>query len=240
MFKNIKLFKMLGVDVFLNVSWFLVFALFFTWTGTTVELFLTELGTVLILFGAILLHEFGHILAARSYGVSCDRVVLHILGGVAFINPKEAKSLTPKQNMWVYFAGPLVNLVIAGISFILFFIYTSFTDITSIDGFQLAMGTVLLLNLVIFIFNLLPIFPMDGGGILRNFMQHLKVKNAVVVSAVISMIFCLALLTFSIMFASIGGGIISVLFFFYALAEIRKERNGDDEIKFGGITIKEE
>lgn len=225
MFKNIKLFKMLGVDVFLNVTWFFVFALFFTWTGTTLVLFLTELGTVLILFGAILLHEFGHILAARSYGVSCDRVVLHILGGVAFINPKEVKKLTPKQNMWVYFAGPLVNLVIFSISFILFSLYTTFFNSISIDGFHIIMITIMLFNAVIFIFNLLPIFPMDGGGLLRNLMLHLRVKNAITISAIISMVFCLALLTFSIMFASIVGGIISILFFLYAIAEIKKEKN---------------
>lgn len=237
MFKNFKLFRMLGVDVYLNATWFFVFLLFFTWSGTTLSLFLTELSTVLIVFGAVLLHEFGHILAARKYGVSTDKVVLHLLGGAAFINVKEAKNLTPKQNLWVYFAGPLVNLVISVLAFTIFTIYTAFFNSAGVDGFHIVFGTMFLINAILFVFNLLPIFPMDGGGLLRNFLLHIKVKKAIIISAVISMLFCLALLVFSIMFISITGIIISILFFIYAIAEIKKEQSENGIINFGPIEI---
>lgn len=232
MFKNFKLFKMFGVDVYLNATWFLVFLMFFTWSGMTFTLFLSELSTVLILFGAILLHEFGHVLAARKYGVSTDKIVLHILGGAAFINQKESEKLTPKQNMWVYFAGPLVNLIISAIALIIFVIYTIFLyngDGSSIDGFQTAMCTLFIFNSVIFLFNLLPIFPMDGGGILRNLMLHFKIKNSVIISAYISMVLCVALFIGMLMIGSITGIIISVLFFLLAIVEIKKEKGRDGE-----------
>lgn len=226
MFKNIKLFKMLGVDVFLNVSWFLAFILFFTWSDTTLGLFLTELSNVIIVFGAILLHEFGHILAARKYGVGTDKVVLHLLGGAAFINEEDSKKLTPKQNMWVYFAGPLVNLLITFVGLTILMIYTLLTNnTTNIDSFQIAITTLIAINIVIFIFNLLPIFPMDGGGILRNLMMHLKIKRSVIISAYISMALCIALFIAMFMLVSITGMLISVLFFGLAVVEIKKERD---------------
>jgi len=175
MFKNIKLFKILGVDILLNITWFLLFAIFFTWSGTTLRLFLSELSMVLVLFGTVLLHEFGHVLAARRFGVSTNRIVLNVLGGVAFLNTEEEKKLTPKQHMWVYFSGPLVNIILGLISFILLITYiimsTSPVE-TDIPLHLIAISV--LVNIIMVVFNLLPIFPMDGGGILRNLLKHFK------------------------------------------------------------------
>jgi Zn-dependent protease len=235
MFKNIKLFRVFGVDVYLNATWFLIFALFFTWTGTTLPLFLSELSTVMILFSTVLFHEIGHVLAARKYGVDTEKIVLHLLGGAAFIDEKGRDKLTHKQMLWVYFAGPLVNLALGVIFFLIFTAYVTITGNAEIDTFMILIGTVFLINGVMFIFNMLPIYPMDGGGILRNLMQHFKVKNAIKISAIISSLFCLALLVFSISFGSIGGMIISVIFFLYAIAEYKKELSEDGIIRFGSF-----
>lgn len=238
MFKNIKLFKMLGVDVFLNVTWFLIFFLFFTWSGTNVELFLTELATVIIIFGTVLLHEFGHVLAARKYGVSTDRVVLNVLGGVAFINPEGHKKLSPKQHMWVYFSGPLVNIILGLISLAILVGYMiMIPGLTEVDIPLKLMAVSCLVNLVMVIFNLLPIFPMDGGGILRNLLEHFKVKKSLLYSARISQVLCVALFYVAVLNGAWIMGAISILFFFYAIAELKKDKSEDGIIKIFGKEI---
>ncbi len=235
LFKNIKLFKLFGVNIFLNVTWFFVFILFFTWSGTTVELFLTELAIVLILFTTVLFHEFGHVLAARKYGVNTDKIVLHILGGAAFINAEESEKLTPKKMIWVYFAGPLVNIILGTVTFIILMSYLWITGIEILDTFSTLIGFTFVVNLVMVVFNLLPIFPMDGGGILRNFMEHRGVKNYLVISARVSQVLCLGLLALCLFVGSITGIIISVIFFIYAVVELKKAKSEDGIVNLFGL-----
>jgi Zn-dependent protease len=117
------------------------------------------------LFASVILHELGHALVGRRYGVRTVEIVMFPIGGVARLekNPK------PSQELWIALAGPLVNLLIAGALFgYLYFanqlvaIETLFDPSDSNLAERIAFG-----NLILAGFNLLPAFPMDGGRVLR-------------------------------------------------------------------------
>jgi Zn-dependent protease len=124
---------------------------------------------IALLFLCVLLHEFGHIFAARRYGVQTPDVILLPIGGVARLEriPEE-----PAQELVVALAGPAVNLVIAGV------LYLAFGGLVPREGLEVdnpgvdLVARLLWANLFLAIFNLIPAFPMDGGRVLRAFLAH--------------------------------------------------------------------
>ncbi|WP_304517438.1 site-2 protease family protein [Cecembia rubra] len=125
---------------------------------------------VLALFACVVMHEFGHALAAQRYGIQTKDIVLYPIGGVARL---EKLPEDPKQELWVAIAGPLVNIAL----FIILSIVLSFTgyNIQSLEEIKIQPNTMLLYiasaNLILALFNLLPAFPMDGGRVLRAFLS---------------------------------------------------------------------
>ncbi|WP_373496315.1 site-2 protease family protein [Aquiflexum sp.] len=124
---------------------------------------------VFALFFCVVLHEFGHSLAAQKYGIQTKDIVLYPIGGIARL---EKLPEDPKQELWVAIAGPLVNI---GIFFILsaILIITGF-DLENLEEIKINPNTIVLYlasaNLILALFNLLPAFPMDGGRVLRAFL----------------------------------------------------------------------
>ncbi len=114
----------------------------------------------------MLLHELGHSLTARKYGVDTKKITLLPIGGVASL---ERIPEDPKQELWVALAGPAVNIVIA----ILIYPFIAgqqllstdqMTSVNTINGF---LSSLLRVNIALVVFNIIPAFPMDGGRILR-------------------------------------------------------------------------
>lgn len=124
---------------------------------------------VLALFCCVVLHEFGHALAAQKYGIQTKDIVLYPIGGIARL---EKLPEDPKQELWVAIAGPLVNVGI----FLILSAVLSFTgfNIESLEEIKINHKTIILYlasaNLILAVFNLIPAFPMDGGRILRAFL----------------------------------------------------------------------
>ena len=160
------LFKAFGIPVRAHWSFWLVVFVFATEFQTYLQGGLAEsLLLTVCFYGCLLLHELGHSLTARRYGINTREIKMTMLGGMAMF---DRSPRVPRQELFITAAGPLVNFVIAGLLFAgqcLAFglpFDLSFAAWTSKFCWLL-----MILNLVLGIFNLLPGFPMDGGRILR-------------------------------------------------------------------------
>lgn len=165
---SFKLGKLFGIDVYLHFTFLLLLVFLGSsfWQSTqSFPAAVQGLLFVLALFGCVVLHEVGHALMARRYGIQTRDITLLPIGGIARLEKMPEK---PIQELWVALAGPAVNLVIA---FILWFGLVVTGSMTTGMGVS-ATGhsfwqSLLILNLILVVFNLLPAFPMDGGRVLR-------------------------------------------------------------------------
>ena len=164
---SIRLFDVGGTAVRVHVTFFLLLAWIAAihWArGGTVEA-IDGVVFIVALFVCVVLHEFGHIIAARRYGIRTSDITLLPIGGVASLERMPEK---PSQEIVVALAGPAVNVVIA---LILMFVLGARFDLTQMAQLEQAQSTltgrIAAANLVLFAFNLIPAFPMDGGRVLR-------------------------------------------------------------------------
>jgi Zn-dependent protease len=162
---SIHLFRLAGVDVFLHWSWFVVAAIELqTRQGRYSSLAWSAL-EYLALFLIVLTHEFGHSLACRQVGGTANRIVLWPLGGVAFVNPPQR----PGATLWSIAAGPLVNVALFPVFYGAVKMAQSMGwEQTMPDAYQLLWWVCWRINLGLLVFNILPIYPLDGGQILRS------------------------------------------------------------------------
>jgi Zn-dependent protease len=125
-----------------------------------------NLAILAALFGCVLLHELGHALTARYYGIGTRSITLYPIGGVARLERLAEK---PTQELWITVAGPAVNLAIATLLTAVLLVVGGF-DPGLIWGSLAGVFLIrlLFLNLIMVVFNLLPAFPMDGGRMLRS------------------------------------------------------------------------
>ena len=125
---------------------------------------LTSALALFALFGCILLHEFGHILMARRFGVRTPDVILLPIGGVARLEriPDE-----PRQELLIALAGPAVTLAIILILLAVLRLTGSQAEVTQLSEQQPFLAQLVTVNLYLLLFNLIPAFPMDGGRVLR-------------------------------------------------------------------------
>jgi len=126
---------------------------------------LASVAFILVLFICVVLHEYGHALAARRYGIKTQDITLLPIGGVARLERMPEK---PAQELVVAAAGPMVNVVIASILFLGILLTTGTLPALGLgDGNESFFQQLLTVNVVLVLFNLIPAFPMDGGRILR-------------------------------------------------------------------------
>lgn len=160
---SIRLFRFANIDVFLHWSWF-VFAMFEinarAGRYTSIAWNVLE---YLALFLIVLIHEFGHALACRQVGGNANRIVLWPLGGVAYVDPPPR----PGATLWSIAAGPLVNVVLTPILMLLASISRSAGWAESMPNVATLVRAILFINRALLVFNILPVYPLDGGQILR-------------------------------------------------------------------------
>jgi Zn-dependent protease len=166
MFTSLKLGKCFGIDLYVHSSFWLLplFIAFSVMNQGAIVIALSVL-MVLAVFGCVLLHELGHALAARGYGIATRHITLYPFGGVAAL---ERMPSQPGREVAIALAGPAVNLVIAGA--LALGLWAGSNLIPNLHNNNDAFGfleTLMTANLVLFGFNLIPAFPMDGGRVLR-------------------------------------------------------------------------
>lgn len=160
---SFRLFKFSGIQVYLHFSWFLVAAYEFSQRSGLYDKPIWAAFEYLALFAIVLLHEFGHSLACRQTGGTANQIVLWPLGGIAFVNPPRRAGAM----LWSIAAGPLVNVILFPVlSAAVMLTATPMGDDPS--DFSRLILHVWQINILLLIFNLLPVYPLDGGQILRS------------------------------------------------------------------------
>ncbi|MSR32931.1 MAG: hypothetical protein EXR99_15665 [Gemmataceae bacterium] len=192
MFRSLQIGKFLGIPLFIHPS-FWILPLFLVLQSLGEVPFSETLFQLSLFFGVILcvvLHEFGHALAAKWFGISTRHITLYPIGGLARL---ERMASDPFGELVIALAGPVVNLALAALLFPFWLtshpVGMEFLD-TWGEGFSLWGMAVLFFrllclgNLILLGFNLLPFFPMDGGRVLRGLIAwRWGLLKATVVSA---------------------------------------------------------
>jgi Zn-dependent protease len=168
MLRSWKIGHWFGIDIYVHWTFLLLPALAFARTfgdgGAGLAAFVAALVTVT--FGCVLLHELGHALMARWFGIVTRDITLYPIGGVARL---ERMSRRPWEEFCIALAGPAVNLVIAAVLFLVLAPVSFLTGGHRGDGFGVSDFLLLLMlsNVVLVVFNMIPGFPMDGGRVFR-------------------------------------------------------------------------
>lgn len=175
--------RIAGIDVNVHATFFLLilWVVILHWlAGRSVEAVVSGVVFIVALFACVVLHEFGHALTARHYGIPTKDITLLPIGGVSRFERMPDK---PWQEFWVSIAGPCVNGAIALAIYLALFMTNGFKPVS---GLSMTGGPflerMLVANLILAIFNLIPAFPMDGGRILRALlatrMDHVRATHA--------------------------------------------------------------
>jgi Zn-dependent protease len=164
-----RLFTVFGLDVFLHWSWFLLAAVYvYFYSNQPGSIFSSPVWHLLVfvtLFGIVTLHEMGHALACRSVGGVANTIVLWPLGGIAFVRPPNR----PGAVLWSIAAGPLVNVALVPVTIVACAAAgVNTTDFAALGNFKSYVLAITLINLILLIFNMLPVYPLDGGQVLQS------------------------------------------------------------------------
>ena len=174
---SLKIARIAGINVYLHWTFLILLAWIFIANlsaGQSTAEALIGVASILALFACVVLHEFGHALAARRYDIQTQKIVLLPIGGVAML---EKMPENPRHELVVALAGPAVNLAIAGILIAYLLLsgqelpFHLLKDFSQIDLNKDFLSYLLLVNGLLFLFNLAPAFPMDGGRVLRAFLS---------------------------------------------------------------------
>jgi Zn-dependent protease len=157
-----KIGQMFGIGVFVHWS-FLLLPIWVFLTQPGLELAFFIMGLILAMFGCVVLHEFGHVLAARAFGIGTRDVTLYPIGGVARL---ERMSEKPGEEVLIALAGPAVNVAIAILLGLGLFATLLIAPVHQSTAFQFFFY-LMLLNGGMVLFNMIPAFPMDGGRVFR-------------------------------------------------------------------------
>jgi Zn-dependent protease len=232
---NIAEFRVLGIDV--KVHWAFLLILFlgaFTYgagPGGWLLGGLYGVATMLLVFVGVTLHEFGHALAARAYGIGTRGITLLPLGGVANLERIPEK---PRQELVITAAGPAVNLAIALVLLPVAWVVgggaglgpLAFRDALTANLVDPGLGSLLRFliatNVLLAIFNLLPAFPLDGGRVVRALLAlRMSYVRATQVAVTIGRIMAVLMVIWGIWNGGFTLLLIAVFIFFGGTAELQ-------------------
>lgn len=231
---RLKIGRAAGIDVFLHWSFILapLYIIYLHWHyGITWPIVGIMLVLLFAIFGCVILHEYGHAMAARYFGVRTQDIIITPIGGLARLSRMPSD---PLQEFAIAIAGPLVNLTIAiGFAFFITATGRGLVPNSGAAGLLQFPQLMLWLNLFLFLFNLIPAFPMDGGRILRSLLAvSLKHETATLIAGLLGQIVAVAFIVYGIYSAKYLLSLIGTFVFLAAGAEIamrhRNARAGRD------------
>lgn len=162
---SLRVASLLGIPIRIHFTFLLLLVFFGYQAVASGKTFFSGVIAIVLLFACVLLHELGHAVVARYYGVRTREIVLYPIGGVARLE----RMPSGQAELLIAAAGPMVNLLLAGLIFLVMIamqvqVPGSAADLLSGDSLLLQL---LFANVILLFFNLLPAFPMDGGRVLR-------------------------------------------------------------------------
>jgi Zn-dependent protease len=205
---SIHLFRFAGIDLFLHWSWFLVAAFEISNRAGSYSSIAWNVLEYLALFLIVMLHEYGHALACRQVGGTANQIMLWPLGGVAYVDPPPR----PGATLWSIAAGPLVNVALLVIVSPLGILLDRSLGLaeTAPDAHAF-LRALWFINLGLLIFNLLPVYPLDGGQILRSLLWFVVGRaRSLMAAVVIGFVGVAGLLILALRMQSVWFGVLSV------------------------------
>jgi Zn-dependent protease len=210
-----KIGSLFGIPIRLHVAMAIMpFLAYYTFGGSGAVGFALALGFTVLLFGSVLAHELGHALTARRFGVHTADIVLWPLGGVARIVNLPRR---PAHEIAIALAGPIVSIAVAVTAFLLLIPGALISEHAAT-----ALNTLLYINIVLGLFNLVPALPMDGGRVLRGLLALKRdYLSATRIAARIGRAIAIAGLAYAIWAGDFMLGCIAAFVFFGAGTEER-------------------
>lgn len=216
---SFRIFTFAGTEVRIHATFFLLLLLVGSqgmmngqgWAGA-----LDATVFILAMFGCVLLHEFGHVMAAKGYGIKTPDITLLPIGGVARLERMPRK---PSQEFVVALAGPLVNVIIAGAIYLAFGIQAAIHT-----GYEFGQAghffeKLMVWNVIMVVFNLIPAFPMDGGRLLRALLaMFLDYGRATRTAASVGQGIAMLVVVYMLLFATFNPMILLIAFFIFMAA----------------------
>jgi Zn-dependent protease len=182
---SIHLFRLAGVDVFLHWSWFLVAIYEIEAHNGRYSSLAWSIAEYVALFLIVVTHEFGHAMACRQVGGTANRIMLWPLGGVAYVDPPQR----PGAMLWSIAAGPLVNVALLPVFGGAWMVARSQGWPQTMPDAYMLLFSLVWIDVILLVFNMLPIYPLDGGKILRSLLWFpLGRAKSLMVSVVIGMV----------------------------------------------------
>ncbi len=191
---SIRLFQLFGITVYLHWAWFFAAAYFINGArGYTSPIW--SVLECLALFGIVLIHEFGHQLACRSVGGQTHDIILWPFGGVAYVTPPQR----PGAQLWSIAAGPLVNVALLPVFSLLWWAGYSANWMEILPNAYRYVVTLWYINTLLLVFNMLPIYPLDGGQILRSLLWFLSGRaRSLMIATIVGFVGILGLIAFAV------------------------------------------
>jgi Zn-dependent protease len=192
---SIRLGRIAGVEIYLHWFWFIA-AIYEIQTGNgRYSSVVWSIAEYLALFLIVLTHEFGHAMACRQVGGTANKILLWPLGGVAYVDPPQR----PGAMLWSIAAGPLVNVALFPIFFGAWTIGQSMGWAATMPDALTFAYDLMVIDGLLFAFNMLPIYPLDGGKILWSLLWYpLGRAKSLMVSVVVGMIGLVGLFGYSL------------------------------------------
>jgi Zn-dependent protease len=211
---NIPLGKILGIQIGLDYSWFVIFALL-TWmladnyypdefkNWSPLLYWLMGAVTAIMLFVSVLLHELGHSAIALRYKIGVRSITLFLFGGIAQI---EGEPPSAVAELLIAIGGPLVSLALA------IFFYAAHSAVAGVEPLLGLTKYLAYINMALVLFNLIPGYPLDGGRVLRAIVWAVtgNMTRSTVIAASVGRFFALVLIftgTFQMFSGNLGGGL---------------------------------
>ncbi len=201
--QKIPLGKILGIPVFLDYTWFLIFALL-SWTlavnyfphefknWPAAEYWVVGIITSIMLFVSVLLHELGHSVIAMSYKIKVRQITLFLFGGIAEIAGEPPKA---SAEFWIAIAGPIVSFLLAGVFYLLELFFSKVILLYALFEY------LAFINFALAVFNLIPGFPLDGGRVLRAIVWGVtkNLKRATYIAVIVGRFFGFLFIFFGVL-----------------------------------------